>query len=99
MAGERSEKEEDELAHINANSLKPSAGSNKFEIGSKNGNFDRLSDHGGRILSGAVPVYLIYYGDWSGDKGQEIMETFINSINSVEADDQVRGGGMESRGK
>ena len=83
--------EEDELAHISPDSLKPSAGSNMYEIGSKSSNFVSLTDHGGRILSGAVPLYLVYYGNWAGNKGQGIMEAFINSINDTSADSKVRG--------
>ena len=83
--------EEDELAHLSPDSLKPTVGSNTYEIGSKSSSFVSLADHGGKILAGAVPLYLIYYGNWAGNKGQGIMEAFIKSINNTAADSQVRG--------
>ena len=85
------EGEEGELAHLNGVSAQLDAGGNAYSIGSKEASFNTLTYQGGRILSGAVPVYLIYYGNWPAGSGQAILENFINSINDPSADGQVSG--------
>ena len=80
---------EDERAHLNGMSAQLDAGGNAYSIGSQQSSFKTLTYQGGRVLSGAVPVYLIYYGNWPAGSGQEILENFINSINDPSADGQV----------
>ena len=60
-----------------------------YSIGSPPEGFGKLIYNGGGILSGAVPVYLIYYGNWPAGSGQAILENFIRSINDSSADGKV----------
>ena len=64
--------------------------SHDLTIGAPESNFVSLTYHGGAIMTGSVPVYLIYYGDWTGSKGQDIIDNFVNSITNSTADGLVR---------
>ena len=85
------ESEDNELAHLSGVSAQLDANSSFYTIGGKDASFKTLTYLGGRILTGAVPVYLIYYGNWPAGSGQAIMENFINSINDPSADGKVSG--------
>jgi len=39
-----------------------------------------LSYHGGRILPDAVHVYLIWYGDWTGNTAKQIIGEFVSTL-------------------
>lgn len=54
------------------------------------GSAGRLEYHGGPLLTGTITVYVIYYGNWPENAGQFVLEGFVNSLSSTEADDQVR---------
>ena len=85
------EEEEYELAPANVAHVALEPDNTDYYIGGKSASFNALTHQGGRILTGAVPVYLIYYGNWPAGSGQAIMENFINSINDHSADGKVSG--------
>ena len=64
--------------------------SHELTIGAPETNFASLTYHSGSIMTAAVPVYPIYYGNWTGDKGQSIIQTFVNSITNTTVDGLVR---------
>lgn len=47
---------------------------------------DPIKYHGGPILAGAtLNVYLIFYGSWTGNKGEAVLQNFVNSLSASDA--------------
>src|SRR3974390_2125761 len=42
---------------------------------------DGINYHGGPVLAGTKNVYLIWYGDWSGNTATSIIPTLVGNLN------------------
>ena len=58
-----------------------------------------ISYHDGPLMTGTVPVYLIFYGNWGAGAGQDVIETFVRSITDSSADEEVSSAGRRAAGR
>ena len=40
-----------------------------------------INYHGGPVMLGTTPVYIIWYGNWSGNTATSLIPTFVNGLN------------------
>lgn len=50
----------------------------------------KVEYHGGPLMTDTITVHVIYYGNWPESSGQSVLEGFVNSLSSAEADNKVR---------
>ena len=66
------------------------SGTGRMAIGAPAGGFMGLKFLKGTVMTAPAPVYLIYYGSWGTNSGQDIIENFVKSITDRSADGLVR---------